>query len=305
MVLLHLRRAAYRMVWQLPAGDGRSSGRAFASNSRPLFWTMVVCNFIIPVPILAIKRLRTITGTAIASGTVVVGMWLERFLIVVPALERKFLPYSWGTYRPTWVEDTLMASSFGMMALLYLLFSKFVPMISIWEMKVGLQPHGGIPVVAADGKRDKHREPGAGRAAAHGRGGMKALYGLYADAEGAQRAVDALRAASSELKFSPQQIVIVSGEPHEGYEFADSHATSSPYRWAVLGAAVGGTIGYLLTTLSQKSYPIFTGGMSLISGVDQRHHHLRDDHARRHPHHAGGVAYRRGAAEFQRRDYRP
>jgi molybdopterin-containing oxidoreductase family membrane subunit len=118
----------------------------------PLFWTMVVCNFIIPVPILAIKRLRTITGTAIASATVVVGMWLERFLIVVPALEHKFLPYSWGTYRPTWVEDTLMASSFGMMALLYLLFSKFVPMISIWEMKVGLQSHGGVPVVApADG----------------------------------------------------------------------------------------------------------------------------------------------------------
>jgi hypothetical protein len=40
-----------------------------------------------------------------------------------------------------------MASSFGMMALLYLLFSKFVPMISIWEMKVGLQAHGGVPVV--------------------------------------------------------------------------------------------------------------------------------------------------------------
>jgi hypothetical protein len=99
------------------------------------------------VPILAIKRLRTITGTAIASFTVVVGMWLERFLIVVPSLEHKFLPYSWGTYRPTWVEDTLMASSFGFMALLYLLFSKFVPMISIWEMKVGLQPHGGFPVV--------------------------------------------------------------------------------------------------------------------------------------------------------------
>jgi hypothetical protein len=92
---------------------------------------------------------------------------------------------------------------------------------------------------------------------------MNALYGLYADAEGAQRAFDAMRAASSELKFNPQQIVIVSGEPHEGYEFTDSHATSSPYRWAVLGAVVGGLSGYLLTTLSQKSYPIHTGGMSL------------------------------------------
>jgi len=95
---------------------------------------------------------------------------------------------------------------------------------------------------------------------------MRALYGLYADAEGAQRAVDSLRAATSELKFDAKQIIIVSGEPHEGYEFTDSHATSSPYRWAVLGAAVGGSTGYLLTTLSQKSYPIHTGGMSLTPG---------------------------------------
>jgi hypothetical protein len=85
---------------------------------------------------------------------------------------------------------------------------------------------------------------------------MRALYGLYSDPEAAQRASDSLRASSSELKFDPRQIVIISGEPHEGYEFTDSHATGSPYRWAVLGAVVGGTCGLLLTTLSQKSYPI-------------------------------------------------
>jgi Protein of unknown function (DUF3341) len=95
---------------------------------------------------------------------------------------------------------------------------------------------------------------------------MKALYGLYADAAGAQRAVDSLRAATGELKFDAQQIIVVSGEPHEGYEFTDSHVTSTPYRWAVLGAVVGGTAGYLLTTLSQKSYPIHTGGMSITPG---------------------------------------
>jgi molybdopterin-containing oxidoreductase family membrane subunit len=105
----------------------------------PLFWTMVVCNFVIPVPILAVKRLRTITGTVIASSTVVAGMWMERFLIVVPSLERKFLSYSWGSYRPTWVEITLMIAAFGLMVLLYLLFSKFVPIISMWELKVGMR----------------------------------------------------------------------------------------------------------------------------------------------------------------------
>lgn len=92
---------------------------------------------------------------------------------------------------------------------------------------------------------------------------MKVLYALYADPETAQRAVDSLHAASSELKFGAQQIVIISGEPHEGYDFADSHSTSGPYRWAVFGAALGGTFGYLLTTLSQKAYPIVTGGMPI------------------------------------------
>ena len=104
----------------------------------PLFWTMVFCNFLLPFPILAIKRLRTITGTVIASLGVVVGMWLERYLIIVPSLGHKYLPYSWGTYRPTWVEITITIGTFGGMALLYALFSKAVPIISIWELKVGL-----------------------------------------------------------------------------------------------------------------------------------------------------------------------
>jgi len=96
---------------------------------------MVFCNFLIPFPILAIKKLRTITGTVIASSTVVVGMWLERFLIVVPPLERKYLPYDWGSYRPTWVEITVMIGTAAGMVLLYVLFAKFVPIISIWEFK--------------------------------------------------------------------------------------------------------------------------------------------------------------------------
>lgn len=95
---------------------------------------------------------------------------------------------------------------------------------------------------------------------------MKVLYALYPDPETAQRAVDAMHEASSALKFDERQILVVSGEPHEGYDFADSHLTSLPYRWAVLGGVIGGLSGYLLTTMSQKSYPIVTGGMSVTPG---------------------------------------
>jgi Ni/Fe-hydrogenase subunit HybB-like protein len=106
----------------------------------PLYWTMVVCNFVIPLGILSFKKFRTVAGCVIASCTVVVGMWLERFLIIVPSLSHKYLAYSWGSYRPRTPEILLLISTFAAMGLLYVLFSKFVPIISIWELKVGLQP---------------------------------------------------------------------------------------------------------------------------------------------------------------------
>ena len=108
----------------------------------PLFWTMVTCNFLIPFPILAIKKLRTITGCVIASIGVVVGMWLERFLIIVPSLSRKYLPYAWATapYRPSWVEILITIGTFAAMVMLYMLFSKFIPIISVWELKAGQHP---------------------------------------------------------------------------------------------------------------------------------------------------------------------
>src|SRR4249919_2359928 len=106
----------------------------------PLYWTMVVVNFVIPVSILSIKRLRTIAGCVVASFGVLVGMWLERFLIVVPSLSHKYLPYAWGHYRPRPVEIMITISTFAAMMLLYTLFAKLVPIISVWELKVGAHP---------------------------------------------------------------------------------------------------------------------------------------------------------------------
>ena len=125
-------------------GNSTSEMAVFWATQRgsyaPLYWTMVFCNFVIPFPILAFRKTRTITGCVIASSTVVVGMWLERFLIVVPSLAHKYLPYSWGPYRPSAVEIMIMISTFAAMVLLYTLFSKLVPIISIWELKVGEHP---------------------------------------------------------------------------------------------------------------------------------------------------------------------
>jgi Ni/Fe-hydrogenase subunit HybB-like protein len=125
-------------VWY---GNGSAEVQVLRATQKgsfaPLYWTMVVCNFVVPFTILSLRRLRTITGCVIASFGVCIGMWLERFLIVVPSLSHKYLPYAWGTYRPRPVEIIITVATFAAMTLLYVLFSKFVPIISIWELKVG------------------------------------------------------------------------------------------------------------------------------------------------------------------------
>jgi len=100
-----------------------------------MFATMVMTCFVIPFFILAFRRTRTIAGTVVASISVNVGMWLERFLIVVPTLSRPRLPYPHGVYHPSWVELSIFCAEVAVFVLLYMLFAKLFPVISIWEMK--------------------------------------------------------------------------------------------------------------------------------------------------------------------------
>jgi molybdopterin-containing oxidoreductase family membrane subunit len=125
-------------VWY---GNGAAEVNSFLSTQKgsfaPLYWTMVICNFVVPVILLGIRQLRRMSTFVIASLCVCVGMWLERFLIVVPSLGHKYLPYSWSYYRPRPNEIFITVATFAAMMLLYTLFAKFVPIISIWEMKAG------------------------------------------------------------------------------------------------------------------------------------------------------------------------
>ena len=123
--------------------------RTQRESFAPLYWTMVIGNFVLPLVLMGIKRFRTITGCVIASFGVVVGMWLERFLIIVPSLGHKYLPYSYGIYRPQPVEMIIAGATFVAMALLYVFFVKVVPIISIWELKAGEhQPPDASPPAA-------------------------------------------------------------------------------------------------------------------------------------------------------------
>jgi len=116
----------------------------------PLFYTMIVCCLVIPVPIIAIKKTRRVWLVAIASLFVCAGMWLERFLIVVPTLGHPRLPFNWRGYSTTWVELSITAGTFAYFILLYVLFAKLFPIISIWELKEGRRHEEEIVVKSDD-----------------------------------------------------------------------------------------------------------------------------------------------------------
>ena len=97
----------------------------------PLFWAMAALCFFIPFPILVFKR--NIPGLLVSSITIVVGMWLERFLIIIPSFTEPRLPYARGMYTPSWVEWSMTAGLFAGFSLAFVLFSRFFPVISIWE----------------------------------------------------------------------------------------------------------------------------------------------------------------------------
>lgn len=103
----------------------------------PYFWTMVATDFVIPLAILCNRRTRTIAGIVVASASVCIGMWLERFTIVVPTLVNPRLPWQHGVYVPSWVEISLFAAFLAGFTLLYTLFVKLFPIISIWEVQEG------------------------------------------------------------------------------------------------------------------------------------------------------------------------
>jgi molybdopterin-containing oxidoreductase family membrane subunit len=106
-----------------------------AGEFAPFFWAQVVLCFFVPFGIILFRRTRTILGTVIAGISVNIGMWLERLMIIVPTLTRPRMPIGVGQYSPTWVEWAIMAGSAAGIVLLYVLFTKFFPIVSIWELE--------------------------------------------------------------------------------------------------------------------------------------------------------------------------
>jgi Ni/Fe-hydrogenase subunit HybB-like protein len=119
------------------------------------YWIMITCNVVSPHFFWFKALRRNMVFVFIISIVVNIGMWFERFVIIVTSLHRDYMPSSWGYFSPTWVDIMTFVGSFGLFLTLFLLFMRFLPMISIAEVK-------GVTRYA-----DPHDPKGGARAGGH------------------------------------------------------------------------------------------------------------------------------------------
>ena len=143
-ILLLAMSCLIAYAWLMEAFTAWYSGNmherlaALSRATGPLRWACaatVLCSVVVP-QLLWSRRVRGRTGWLFAVALLVnVGMWLERFVIIVASLSRDYLPSSWRDYAPTWVEVGMLAGSFGLFLMLLLLFCRYLPMVALAELK--------------------------------------------------------------------------------------------------------------------------------------------------------------------------
>jgi molybdopterin-containing oxidoreductase family membrane subunit len=106
------------------------------------YWTMIFCNVAAPQAFWFKKCRTTPWIMMLVAALVNVGMWLERFVIITVSLSRDFLPSSWGQFIPTWVDLSMLACSFGLFLMMFLLFCRYLPMVAMAEVKQVVKEEG-------------------------------------------------------------------------------------------------------------------------------------------------------------------
>ena len=106
------------------------------------FWIMVICNSVVPLLFFFRKVRRTIPWLFGISILINIGMWYERFVIIIGGVAHDFMPNAWGTYSPSIIEYGVLLGSFSLFFFLFLLFVKHMPSVSMTEMKESVHKGG-------------------------------------------------------------------------------------------------------------------------------------------------------------------
>ncbi len=109
----------------------------------PMYWALLLCNITIPQLMWIKKCRRSIFWLYFVAMSVNIGMWLERFVIIVQSLHRDYLPSSWHDYSSTIFDWTMYVGTISLFLFLFFLFIRFLPMIAIFEMRM-LVPRSGV-----------------------------------------------------------------------------------------------------------------------------------------------------------------
>ncbi len=121
------------VAYKPEGGEAGLLAAVFGGTYATLFWGIQIGGLIIPAFLLAIPGLTT-WRIVVAATLVNVAMWLKRYLIVVATLATPQMPQQWGAYFPSWVEWSITAGAFAAFVLLFALFSRLFPIVSIWEV---------------------------------------------------------------------------------------------------------------------------------------------------------------------------
>jgi hypothetical protein len=232
----------------------------------PQFWLMVFCNAVLPLAFF-VKKIRTnLTCLFVIAVLVNVGMWYERFVIIVGSIAHDFSPYAWGVYTPNWVELGLMLGSFSLFFLLFLLFVKLAPAISIAEVKEELNP----PLRGDPGRQapEKQQEasPDDGKRTAEvssqrGRDTRSRVVGKFPFLDDLLACID----RSEKLSFGIENVY----SPAPRHEIQEAlRARPSPIRYFTLvGGVVGALFGLALAVYAQAQWNLITGGKPVMAWI--------------------------------------
>jgi molybdopterin-containing oxidoreductase family membrane subunit len=233
-------------------------------------WAMLLFNVLTP-QVLWFKRARqNLVVVFIVSILANVGMWFERFVIVVGSLYQDFLPSSWGFYKPTWVDIGIYLGTFGLFFTCFLLFVRFLPLIAASEVK-GVTPQAN-PHHPLGGAKTQHTASGSERSPGIVRNdtwnpsespGPSEPYGILAEFD----TTAAILAAARKVRdagFSHWDVF--TPFPVHGMDKAMGLRNSGVGWFAFLGGAMGYACGMAMVWyMNAFDYPIVIGGKPMFS----------------------------------------
>ncbi len=106
----------------------------FRGSNAGWFWTFVIAGMLVPAILIIVRKGKIMPKLIIAAVLVNIGMWLKRFVIVIPTLQVPLMPFEFGSYAPSWVEWSITLAAFAAFILIFTLASRLIPLISIWEV---------------------------------------------------------------------------------------------------------------------------------------------------------------------------